>query len=120
MSIDLNSEIGKELNKYLYIKNTTPVNTKINVQIDSKDAKSTSLIKLDETNFNLQSYETIKICLTVLNTMWGLYNHSIEVSIDGLNYIHRIPILINVYGSPVKIFSSKVVENNDGEISLIR
>ena len=104
----------------------TPITTKIHVNekplnFDCKNDKSStkygSILNIKKEDLILNSYETIAIHFSTFNTMWGTYNHFLEIEVEGIDQVYEIPLKINVVGSPVKIFLSK---QPDEEVSLIR
>ena len=128
--IFIKSEIsmGNQQNRYLLIRNNTPIKTTINIATkqfelnennDKQNVKCCSFVNLVKQDFVLNGYETIPITFTILNTMWGTYNHIFEIKINGKDEIHKIPVQINTIGLPVKIYSSKVLNSNE-ESSMIR
>jgi hypothetical protein len=126
--IKLEANIGNQQNQYLLIKNNTPIKTTIHVstkpfELNEKYAKQNtkccSFVNLEKQDFILNGYEIISISFSILNTMWGTYNHTFEIKINGIHTTRTIPIQINTIGLPVKIYSSKCLNNNE-ESSMIR
>ena len=121
--LNLNAEIGKVQNRILYLKNETPVKSIIHLKICDMDSQSlitkcTSFITHEKKEIVLECYEIQKIDLRFFNTMWGVYNHTVEISaLTTASY--KIPIQVNVSGTPVKIHTEKVFKGLE-EISLIR
>lgn len=62
----------------------------------------------------LNAYETVEIVVTVFNDICGMYEDNLVIDIKGLDPI-KIPVLINVNGSPIIVTPNQVGVSFKGE-----
>lgn len=131
--------IGHHSNKYLRIKNTTPMVSEVSLEIkqfdqntiekeknltycpspllNKSDSRTGINISIDKQTFIINPFESVIICITAKSTMWGTYKDTLEIKAG--YYLMKIPIRIDVAGMPVKIYSGTITENHQ-DMSIIR
>lgn len=139
--------MGFRTTKHLILKNTSGIRTFVNLEIENFKAvelieneklfndpskKTLSLFDrfklvdehkgigfgLERNSFELPEFSSVSILLIAIPDFWGYYEDFIKIKINGIDQIISIPIRINVIGTPIKIFTGKVYEND--EVSMIR
>jgi hypothetical protein len=75
---------------------------------------------IDNSEFYLPAFGSIKFNLSALCEIWGTYDDNLIINVDGIDQEDTIPLKITIIDSPFKIFTSKVSEDEKEEISMIR
>lgn len=131
-------KIGKPLQKFIFIKNVTPILTKMSLKsrtlsynTDYQKSRSVlyfgnesgTFITIEPSEIVLQSYETTMICLNLHSSMWGSYFDNLDIELSEINstssIMHSIPVHIDINDCPVRIYSGTVFEENE-EIAMLR
>ena len=141
---------GESMQKYLFIKNTSGIETEARLEIKhfqaieedpdkdnlladpmKKSRKLADKYKLkDNTNglgFGLEKssvilapFQTACVAVAAIAEMWGSYEDIVIINIDGIFYEHFIPIQCNVIESPIRLYTGKITENESEPCSMIR
>lgn len=140
---------GDSKQKYLFIKNTSGIDTKVSLEIKNFVAeehkrnheefidpmkiekKLSDKFKLkDNTNgigfalenkcIFLPAFGIVSVSIAAITEMWGSYEDILIINVDGFFYDVYIPIKINVIDTPIRLYTGKVQENEDEEVSMIR
>ncbi len=69
--------------------------------------------------FELPAFGLVKFSLIALSEIWGFYEDSLLIKAEGRKHVDSIQLEINIVENPIKLFTTKVVEN-DEEIAMIR
>lgn len=143
-------KIGEEIERYLYIRNESAIETRLSFSIRTFQAIEAN--KLNKNNFAdpmrmgsklaqdyrlknnesgiafvpemaclvLAPFDTVCLRLFALVEMWGHYEDVLIVGVDGLWFEHQIPIRAKVVDLPIKLYTGKVTENENEKISMLR
>jgi hypothetical protein len=83
---------------------------------------------------DLPAFAQITCPVYVLAEIWGTYDDLLVVNVDGVAFEHVIPLVCEVAGAPIRLYTGKVIDNEssgsrgdggggsigDDEISIIR
>ncbi|RNA24355.1 Deleted in lung and esophageal cancer 1, partial [Brachionus plicatilis] len=73
---------------------------------------------LEKSYFELPEFSSVTISVVAIADFWGLYEDTLSIEIDGIDKITLVPVKINITGSPVKLYTGKVVQMDD--MSMVR
>lgn len=74
---------------------------------------------ISQPDIYLPAFGLAKISLTAISEIWGSYNDYLYITCEGKEQIDFIDLEIEVTDSPIRFFSTMVVEN-DEEIAMLR
>lgn len=135
--------------KYLFIKNTSGIDTKVSLEIKNfvaeehkrnheefidpmkiekklcdkfklKDYTNGIGFALENKCIFLPAFGIVSVSIAAITEMWGSYEDILIINVDGFFYDVYIPIKINVIDTPIRLYTGKVQENEDEEVSMIR
>lgn len=73
---------------------------------------------LEKSCFELPEFSSVTISVVAIANFWGSYEDTLSIQIHGIDTITIVPVKINVLGSPIKLYTSKVVQMDD--LSMVR
>jgi hypothetical protein len=139
-----------EVEKYFYIRNESAIRTTLTFKIKNfqaveaerlnkqnfsdpmKMVTKISQLYLPKDNQNgiafvpefatlvLEPFGTVCMRIYALIQMWGRYQDSLMIQVDGLWYEHHIPIRAIVVDLPIKLYTGKVTEGENEKVSMLR
>ncbi len=142
-------KVGQSSQQKLVIENKTAIHSKISFDIkrfktiDAKDAikdqidpmkkslKASDRFKLkdnsngigfgmDFVSHELIPFNSVTLDLYSLAEMWGVYEDSLLINVDGIPFEISLPLRVNVIDNPIKLYAGKVAENEAEETAMVR
>lgn len=75
---------------------------------------------MDFVSHELMPFDSITLDLYSLAEMWGVYEDSLLIHVDGIPFEISLPLRVNVIDNPIKLYAGKVVENEAEETPMVR
>jgi len=142
-------KVGQSSQQKLVIENKTAIRSKISFDIktfktiDAKDSiknqidpmkkslKVSDRFKLKENSngigfgmdylsHELNPFDSITLDLYSLAEMWGVYEDSLLINVEGIPFEITLPMRVNVIDNPIKLYAGKVAENEAEETAMVR
>lgn len=143
-----NIKVGQRAIKHVSIKNTSGIRTRVYVEMENFKAveiaenerfidpmkKAPKLVEKFKLNDNMQGmgfglesscieleeFGLASFGIVAVAEIWGSYEDTIKIRIEGIEQETLIPVQINVLDTPIKLFTGKILENDSEEISMLR
>ena len=74
---------------------------------------------INKPEFFLPAFGLVKVTLAALSEIWGLYDDYLLVNAEGKKQTDSIHMEINVVNNPIRLFTTKVIDNEE-EIAMLR